>query len=271
MLIELMFYSGALLGSITSATTELKQTSFFEIMKIFDDESIQKLFNTSSYFESNNKIPNEQLVNLLDKIHKKITTTKFTSSLNKIIMIPEHVKYIPVEITQLLCLIKPKTTSDVDSIVNKLKEMIFTFSNPLAPNIEQLFNALKESVKLDDIPIITSIITPDNDKVILGIDESAYNELIDTIGQEDGQEPEAGAEPGVEASPNPTPEPGASPNPEPGASPNPEPGASPNPEPGASPNPEAGASPELVGGEKYKFKYLKYKHKYLNLKKNKLI
>ena len=225
MIIELMFYSGAFLGSIGTGP-ELKPTTFFENMVIFDDGSINKLFNIGSYFESNNKIPNEQIVGLLDKIHKKITTNKFTTSSNKIDIIEEHVKYIPVETTQLFCLIKPKATSDVESLVAKLNEMIFTFSNPLSPDIDNLFNTLKESISLDDLPIITSIITSDNDLDILGIDESAHEELTDGSGSdpeiEAGGEIESGGE-------------------------------------------QVDESPQSAGYS-YKIKYFKYKEKYLKLK-----
>lgn len=246
MIIELMFYSGAFLGSIGTGP-ELKPTTFFENMVIFDDMSINKLFNISSYFESNNKIPNEQIVNLLDKIHKKISTTKFTTSSNKIDIIEEHVKYIPVETTQLFCLIKPKTTSDVESLVAKLNEMILTFSNPLPQNIDNLFNTLKESVSLDDLPIITSIITPDNDLDILGIDESAYNELTDGVGP--GVEQEVGSGPGVEQEAGP----GIGPGVEPGV------------EPGIGEYEQVDSLPQSAGYIYIK-KYLKYKQKYLNLK-----
>jgi hypothetical protein len=237
MIIELMFYSGALLGSIGMGP-ELKPTTFFENMVIFDDMSINKLFNISSYFESNNKIPNEQIVGLLDKIHKKITTNKFTISSNKIDIIEEHVKYIPVETTQLFCLIKPKATSDVESLVAKLNEMIFTFSNPLPQNIDNLFNKLKESVSLDDLPIITSIITPDNDLDILGIDESAYDELSvetgPTSSPESGPSPESDPTSGLEAGP-------------------------------LGESEQVSQSPQSAGYS-YKIKYLKYKQKYLSLK-----
>jgi hypothetical protein len=145
-------------------------------MVVFDDGSINKLFNINSYFESNNRIPNKEVVDLLDKIQKKIDGYKFTISTDKIDVIPEHIKYIPIEITQLFCLIKPKEASDVDTLVQKINEMTFTFGNPMGPNLDVLFNTLKESTNLDNVPTITSIITPENDLNILGIDETAYDD-----------------------------------------------------------------------------------------------
>jgi len=181
-IIELMFYSGQFLASIIT-DKESKSTTFLENMKNFDDVSINKLFNIKSYFENNNLVPNKQIVDLLDKVIKKLKTKHYSISSDKIVIIPEHISYLPVEITQLFCIIKPKQTSNVDMLIQKLNEITIQLSNPA--RIDILFNNLKQSVKLDDVPVITSILTPENDLEILGIDENAEDETAEEMPQEE--------------------------------------------------------------------------------------
>jgi hypothetical protein len=181
-LIELMFYSGEFLASII-IDKQGKSTTFLENMKNFDDVSINKLFNIKSYFENNNLVPNKQIVDLLDKVIKKLKTKHYSISSDKIVIIPEHISYLPVEITQLFCIIKPKQTSNVDMLIQKLNEITIQLSNQAT--IDILFNNLKQSVKLDDVPVITSILTPENDLEILGIDENAQDETEEEMTQDD--------------------------------------------------------------------------------------
>lgn len=168
-LIDLMFYSGELLASI-GGENETGSTTFFENMKSFDDVSINKLFDLKSYFKNNDTIPNKNISELLDTLLQKIKKTKYAISSQKIIIIPEHISYLPIEITQLFCLIKPKLESNVDLMISKINELMVELSNPAL--IDDLFNRLKDTVKLNDVPVITSILTPENDLDILGIDEN---------------------------------------------------------------------------------------------------
>jgi hypothetical protein len=192
-LIELMFCSGEFLASIT-ISKDLKTTTFLENMKSFDDMSINKLFNISSYFKNNNLIPNKQISDLLDKVIKKLKTMHFSISTENILIIPEHISYLPVEITQLYCIIKPKQTTNVEMLMNKLNEINLQLLNPAS--LEELFKKLKDTVKLDDVPVITSILTPENDLDILGIDENEEDETpaeTGEIAQESGEmSPESG-------------------------------------------------------------------------------
>lgn len=172
-MIEFMFYSGEFLASIVSEKN-LQTTTFLENMKIFDDISINKLLNIKLYFENNNFIPNKEIVDLLDKFINKLKTKQYSISTEKIVVIPEHISYLPVEITQLFCIIKPKQTTNVEILILKLNEIINQLSNPVT--IDGLFNNLKETVKLDEVPIITSILTSENDLYILGINENAFGD-----------------------------------------------------------------------------------------------
>lgn len=170
-IIELMFYSGELLQSINK---EGKTTTFLENMKSFDEVSINKLFNVNSYFENNDFVSNEQIVTLLDKVITKLKTKHYSISTEKIVIIPEHISYLPVEITQLYCIIKPKQTTSVETLIQKINELTINVSN--LATIDVLFDNLKDTIKLDDIPVITSILTPENDLDILGIDENISQE-----------------------------------------------------------------------------------------------
>ena len=185
-LIELMFYSGLFLDSIAN-TNDSKFTTFLNNMLAFDSISIHKLFNLESYFQNNNQLPNNKLMELLNKFHEKIKTEPFSISNTKIELIPEHIKYLPVEITQLYCLIKPKNITDVDVIIKKINEAVFIFSNPTPQNIDTFFNMLKETINLDNVPIISSIITCENDLHILGINQSNTNN--NTLSSEETPEP----------------------------------------------------------------------------------
>ena len=227
-IIELMFYSGNLLSSI-GLDKEKKTSTFLDNMKGFDDESINKLFDINSYFENNIQVPNKQIVDLLDKIQKKITTTVYPVSSKNLVIIPEHIKYLPIEITQLLCIIKPKAVSDIELLIQKLNELTVGISNP--QNIDFLFNTIKETTNLDDEAVITSIITPENDLDILNIDENAQENGEDATqenGEEQNQEEQPITQEGTDAEPPVSQE-------------------------------------EATGGSYYK-KYKKYKVKYLELK-----
>jgi hypothetical protein len=202
-LIELMFFSGAFLASIssdevngdqeenkvnqynmTTQNTESKTTSFLDNMSGFDDLSISKLFNLQSYFENNDIIPNKKLMEMLDKFYAKINTEKFNISTTKIQVIPEHIKYLPIESTQLYCLIKPKNITNVDTIVQKINEAIFIFTNPTPQNIQDFYDMIKLNTNLDDVPVITSLITQENDLQILGIDDTYNDEQNDELNDE---------------------------------------------------------------------------------------
>ena len=185
-LIELMFYSGTFLTSIEN-THDSKFTTFLNNMLAFDSISINKLFNLESYFQNNNQLPNNKLMELLNKFHEKINTEIFSISNTKIELIPEHIKYLPVEITQLYCLIKPKNITDVDVIIKKINEVVFIFSNPTPQNIDTFFNMLKETINLDNVPIISSVITHENDLHILKINQS--NNDNNTLGSEETPDP----------------------------------------------------------------------------------
>ena len=124
-LIELMFYSGTFLASMEIGQ-ESKPTTFLSNMQGFDDISINKLFNLQSYFENNNQVPNKELMELLDKIYKKINTKKFSISSTKIDLIPDHIKYLPIEVTQLYCLSKPKSMKHFLLLqIRRLKSLMF--------------------------------------------------------------------------------------------------------------------------------------------------
>ncbi|AYV80302.1 MAG: hypothetical protein Gaeavirus28_1, partial [Gaeavirus sp.] len=169
--ISLYFYMGAFHNSLVNVGETVAPSLFRELIS-YDINSKNKLLNTKAYLTTNDLVPNEDIVNLLNAAYDKINITQFEPSQNSIKIIPDHIKYIPAEITQLYCILKPKLSTDVDTVINKINEINIILSNPNPANnaADSLFAQLSSTIKLDDTPSVTSLITSQNDLDILGID-----------------------------------------------------------------------------------------------------
>jgi hypothetical protein len=173
-IIEFSFYTGQFLELLNNNTDS---TTFINIIKSFDDDSIIKLFDVENYLMNNSHNSNKQIFTLLDDFHNKINNMNFKKTKEKLLIIPEHIKYMPIEITQLFCILQPKQISNLDNLTNLLNEL----NSQLLNSNDTLFNTLLESIDLTNLPAITSILTSDNDLKILGIDYDDNDEEITQI------------------------------------------------------------------------------------------
>lgn len=174
-LIEMSFYFGCLITSVQ--TQELNSSTLVQILKSVDPNSLSMLLAPDNYLTTTDEIPNLMIWTLLDKLESKITNQEWKISNFQLPSNDSNIKFVPVELTQLFCLIKPKQITNIDMLKNKLQET----NNNITTAPEELFSQLNKTIVLDSLPKITSLVTPANDLKILGITEQDEFDKADDL------------------------------------------------------------------------------------------
>ena len=167
-IIELIFYMGCFKNSLINVGQTVLSYLFTTLIN-FDVNSKNELLTITTYLIDNDNIPNLYIAQKLEQIFNKLNSTIFSHTINNFNINEENIKYLPIEVTKLYCIIKPKEITNINILTEKLTNIttIFATNNDLIINnyYTELYNKI---TKINNIEI-TSILTPQNDLELLGI------------------------------------------------------------------------------------------------------